>query len=135
MVRWQSFVPMVSFWKRENTRKKSCYLYTSLNALCWHADCRRRYKVRERFPSKGKISFWETKNIRYTDVEKSKGVIKFFNSQKGFGFITPESGGKELFVHISNVKGDATALKEGTRVSYVEGAGRKGPEATDVAIL
>lgn len=68
-------------------------------------------------------------------MEKSTGSIKFFNSQKGFGFITPDGGGKDLFVHISNVKGDASALKEGTKVSYVEGSGRKGPEATEVSMI
>lgn len=67
-------------------------------------------------------------------MEKSKGKIKFFNVKKGFGFITPDAGGKELFVHASNVKGDVEALREGQAVEYVEGPGRKGPEATDVSI-
>jgi cold shock protein len=66
---------------------------------------------------------------------KSKGTIKFFNSQKGFGFITPDNGGKDIFVHANNVEGDARALREGQKVSYVEGPGRKGPEATQVSIL
>lgn len=68
-------------------------------------------------------------------MAKSKGTIKFFNTQKGFGFITPDNGGKELFVHTSNVEGDAQALREGQKVEYVEGQGRKGPEATEVNIL
>ena len=66
---------------------------------------------------------------------KSKGTIKFFNSQKGFGFITPESGGKDLFVHITNVRGDAHALRDGTSVEYVEKTGPKGPEASDVSLV
>lgn len=65
-------------------------------------------------------------------VSKSTGTIKFFNQQKGFGFITPESGGKEIFVHTSNVNGDSQALREGQKVEYVEAQGRKGPEATEV---
>ena len=68
-------------------------------------------------------------------MAKSKGTIKFFNSQKGFGFITPESGGKDLFVHANNVQCDPSSLREGQRVEYVEGPGRKGPEATEVTIL
>lgn len=68
-------------------------------------------------------------------MSKSKGTIKFFNASKGFGFITPENGGKELFVHTSNIKGDAKLLREGQKVEYVEGPGRKGPEATNVTFL
>jgi CspA family cold shock protein len=68
-------------------------------------------------------------------VSKSKGTIKFFNSQKGFGFITPDNGGKDLFVHTTNVLGDARSLREGQKVEYVEGQGRKGPEATEVSVL
>jgi len=68
-------------------------------------------------------------------VAKSKGTIKFFNSQKGFGFITPDDGGKELFVHTSNIKGDASSVREGQKVEFVEGPGRKGPEATEVTLL
>ena len=68
-------------------------------------------------------------------VAKSKGTIKFFNTQKGFGFITPSNGGKDIFVHINNVRGEAHALREGQHVEYEEGAGRKGPEATNVSIV
>lgn len=66
---------------------------------------------------------------------KKKGKIKFFNAQKGFGFITPDSGGKDIFVHANNVSGDPQSLREGQAVEYVEGSGRKGPEATDVTPL
>lgn len=68
-------------------------------------------------------------------MSKSKGTIKFFNAQKGFGFITPDNGGKEIFVHMSNIAGNAKSLQEGQKVEYVEGQGRKGPEATDVSVL
>ncbi|NNM44164.1 MAG: cold-shock protein [Chlamydiae bacterium] len=68
-------------------------------------------------------------------MAKSKGTLKFFNSQKGFGFITPDNGGKDLFVHTSNIIGDAHSLREGQKVEYVEGTGRKGPEATEVTLL
>ena len=68
-------------------------------------------------------------------MAKSKGTIKFFNSQKGFGFITPDNGGKDLFVHTNNVKGNAQDLREGQKVEYDEQPGRKGPEAVDVTII
>ena len=65
-------------------------------------------------------------------MTKSKGKVKFFNTQKGFGFITPESGGKELFVHVNSLSGGTQSLSEGQEVEYVEEEGRKGPEAKEV---
>jgi cold shock protein len=66
---------------------------------------------------------------------KSKGTIKFFNVQKGFGFIAPEGGSKDLFVHANNVKGDPKSLREGQKVEFLEGSGRKGPEAIEVSVI
>ena len=65
-------------------------------------------------------------------MTKSQGTVKFFNAQKGFGFIIPDDGGKELFVHANNIEGGVKSLREGQKVEYVEGPGRKGPEATKV---
>jgi CspA family cold shock protein len=65
----------------------------------------------------------------------STGIVKWFNEQKGFGFITPDSGGKDLFVHHSNIRVEGfRTLKEGQRVEYEEGEGRKGPEARNVSV-
>ena len=66
-------------------------------------------------------------------MSKSKGRVKFFNSQKGFGFIAPEGGGQDIFVHANNVKGPL--LVDGQEVEYEVGEGRKGPEAMDVVGL
>jgi cold shock protein len=63
----------------------------------------------------------------------SLGKVKWFNSEKGFGFITPEDGGKDLFVHHTeiNVQGFKT-LDEGQSVDYEVGEGQKGPCAKNV---
>ena len=61
----------------------------------------------------------------------AKGTVKFFNTNKGFGFITPDNGGKDLFVHANSVEG-GVILQEGDKVDFTEGQGRKGPEATEV---
>jgi len=63
----------------------------------------------------------------------SKGTVKWFNEKKGYGFIQPDDGGDDLFVHYSNVQGEGfKTLQEGQAVEYVPGEGRKGPEATNV---
>ena len=62
------------------------------------------------------------------------GTVKWFNDAKGYGFITPDEGGKDLFVHFSNIAGDGfKTLAEGVRVEYEAREGTKGPEATNVA--
>ena len=68
-------------------------------------------------------------------MSKSKGKVKFFNTQKGFGFITPDSGGKDLFVHLNSLEGGLQSLNEGENVEYVEEEGRKGPEAKEVTVV
>lgn len=62
-----------------------------------------------------------------------EGIVKWFDEKKGYGFITPNSGGKDLFVHHSNIEMEGfKTLHEGQRVQYEAGEGRKGPEATKV---
>ncbi|KRD72173.1 cold-shock protein [Ensifer sp. Root278] len=52
------------------------------------------------------------------------GTVKFFNQDKGFGFITPDNGGADVFVHVSAIEG-ATSLRDGQKVSYELGQDRK----------
>ena len=68
-------------------------------------------------------------------MSKSQGTVKFFNTQKGFGFITPDSNGKDLFVHLNSLEGGIQSLNEGQKVEYVEAEGRKGPEAKEVEAI
>jgi CspA family cold shock protein len=61
------------------------------------------------------------------------GTVKWFSDEKGFGFITPDDGGRDLFVHFSGIAGDGyRSLPEGQKVSYEEEAGPKGPKAVNV---
>jgi len=63
------------------------------------------------------------------------GTVKWFNSEKGYGFITPDDGGDDLFVHYSNIDSEGfRTLEEGQKVEYEAGQGRKGPEATKVRV-
>jgi CspA family cold shock protein len=61
------------------------------------------------------------------------GTVKWFSSEKGFGFITPDEGGTDMFVHHSEIQMSGYAsLDEGQKVSYEVGQGQKGPCATNV---
>jgi CspA family cold shock protein len=63
----------------------------------------------------------------------AKGTVKWFNADKGFGFISPDGGGQDLFVHHSEIKTTGFAsLDEGQKVEFTVGQGRKGPCATNV---
>lgn len=63
-----------------------------------------------------------------------KGEVKFFNSSKGFGFIEPEDGGEDVFVHVSSLKsaGMGTELEEGDRVEFDTKQGKKGPQVDNI---
>jgi len=61
------------------------------------------------------------------------GTVKWFNDAKGYGFIKPEDGGKDLFVHFSQISGTGfKTLTEGTKVEFEAREGQKGPEAANV---
>lgn len=61
-----------------------------------------------------------------------KGTVKFFNETKGFGFITPENGGKDVFVHTSGIS--SGTLNENDKVEFEMAEGQKGPCASNVVV-
>ena len=70
------------------------------------------------------------------EVQVSTGKVKWFNSSKGFGFIAPDGGGDDLFVHHSEIKTSGYAsLEEDQSVEFEIGEGKKGPCATNVTTV
>ena len=64
------------------------------------------------------------------------GTVKWFSDEKGFGFITPDEAGKDLFVHHTAINADGSrSLSEGAKVSYEAEAGDKGPKAVNVNLI
>jgi CspA family cold shock protein len=64
------------------------------------------------------------------------GIVKWFSSEKGYGFITPEDGTKDVFVHFSGIEGNGyRSLNEGQKVEYTLGQGQKGPQASGVRVI
>jgi CspA family cold shock protein len=73
------------------------------------------------------------RTLAVEDSQMATGTVKWFNDDKGFGFITPEDGGKDLFVHHSDIQSDGfRSLTEGAKVNFEVGSGDKGPKALNV---
>ncbi|MBD0338542.1 MAG: cold-shock protein [Thermoleophilia bacterium] len=64
------------------------------------------------------------------------GTVKWFSDEKGYGFITPDDGSKDVFVHFSSIQGEGfRSLAEGAKVEYEVTEGAKGPQASDVKLV
>ena len=69
-------------------------------------------------------------------MSNQTGIVKWFNDSKGFGFITPDGGGNDLFVHFQDIAGNGfKRLAENQRVSFVKGNRPKGEKATNVQAI
>jgi cold shock protein len=96
------------------------------------------FRLGQRVRFLGKFEFiasnaWKTTLTR--SIRMAEGRVKWFNEGKGYGFIERD-GGSDLFVHFSAIEGSGfKSLSEGDRVSFVEGNGAKGPQATQVRKL
>jgi cold shock protein len=70
------------------------------------------------------------------ELKMAQGTVKWFNDAKGFGFITPDDGGKDLFAHFSEIQaGGFKSLSEQQRVEFVVKEGAKGPQAAEIRVL
>ena len=77
----------------------------------------------------------EGRAVEMEQGEMATGTVKFFNAQKGYGFIARE-GGADVFVHYSNIEGKGyRSLEEGQQVEFEVGPGRKGDEAQNVRVV
>jgi cold shock protein len=69
----------------------------------------------------------------YSQERAMKGTVKWFNDSKGFGFITPDDGSKDIFVHHTAISSEGfRSLSEGDKVEFETEQGAKGPQAKDV---
>jgi CspA family cold shock protein len=77
-----------------------------------------------------------TVTTRIDDMTTETGTVKWFNESKGFGFITPDNGGKDLFAHFKEIKGTGfKTLNENQRVEFEVTQGQKGPQASNIRTL
>jgi CspA family cold shock protein len=79
---------------------------------------------------------FSTDTSRKYDMTTETGTVKWFNEVKGFGFIAPDNGGKDLFAHFKEIQGGGfKTLQENQRVEFEVTQGQKGPQASKIRVL
>jgi cold shock protein len=79
---------------------------------------------------------WFLGSREESSMVMTQGTVKWFNGEKGFGFIEQDGGGADVFVHYSEIQGNGfRTLDEGQRVEFEVGQGQKGPQATGVRAI
>lgn len=79
---------------------------------------------------------WRLGSREESSMVMAQGTVKWFNGEKGFGFIEQDGGGADVFVHYSEIAGSGfKTLDEGARVEFEVGQGTKGPQATGVRTI
>ena len=69
-------------------------------------------------------------------MSRETGIVKWFNESKGFGFIAPDNGGKDLFAHFKEIQGTGfKTLQENQRVEFEVTQGQKGPQASNIRVV
>ena len=83
------------------------------------------------------VPVFSTKKVKLYMSDQVKGTVKWFNESKGFGFITPEDGSKDVFVHFSVIEGNDgfKTLTDGQTVTFTVEDGQKGPQAAGVKVV
>jgi len=75
-------------------------------------------------------------NVKGIDMTTQTGTVKWFNEGKGFGFIAPDDGSKDLFAHFSQIQGGGfKTLAENQRVQFETTQGQKGPQASNIRVI
>jgi CspA family cold shock protein len=91
------------------------------------ASCTTRHVAARQFPDRKEIDMQTTQT----------GIVKWFNESKGYGFIAPDDGGKDLFAHFREIQGTGgfKTLAENARVEFSVTQGPKGPQASNIVTL